>query len=110
MNIFLQNLGLSSRFLILESIANEPKESFAFLFLYPSSPCFVACLYTGIPFWVLHDFLCAKLASPDDIGKYRDAISGESSNGCSANFLLKFLAVVILWGLLFIAQRKVYTR
>ena len=79
-------------------------------FLYPSSPCFVASLYTGRPFWVLHDFLCAKLASPDDIGKYRDAISGESSNGCSANFLLKFLAVVILWGLLFIAQRKVYTQ
>ena len=57
--------------------------------------------------WVLYDFLCAKLASPDDIGKYRDAISGENSNGCSANFLLKFLAVVICLGLLFYAQRKV---
>ena len=75
-------------------------------FLYPSSPCFVASLYTGRPFWVLHDFLCAKLASPDDIGKYRDAISGESSIGCSANFLLKFLAVVIFCGLALIRTKK----
>ena len=39
--------------------------------------------------------------------KYHDAISEESSNGCAANFHLKFLAVVIFWDLLFIAQRKV---
>ena len=77
---------------------------------YPSVTCYVAIVSFGIANRVIFDFLCAKVASPDDIGKYRDAISGESSNGCSANFLLKFLAVVILWGLLFIAQRKVYTR
>ena len=38
--------------------------------------------------------------------KYHDAISEDNSNGCSADYPLKFLALVICLGLLFYAQRK----